>query len=862
MDTKKILASIAAVAMLGSTVTMSVSAESVTEPTTEAATSAEETTANATETEEESFHFNASPIAGSEGIEIIGFSGSSDEAVIPAEVNGKPVVKITKLADEGSIKKIVIPASVKQIAKDAFNNINGLESIEVAAESEDFASVDGVLYSKDMTKLILCPSANKITSLSIADTVTELEDGAVSGVEALEEISVGSGLTSVDKSLFTECPNIKKITVSASVETIDYEYIKAKTSIAEYDVAEDNTVYSSVDGVLYNKEKTVLYTYPSGKKDDKFELPATVEEITENAFEGCSEISAFTVASDNAHYAAVDGILFNKDMSELVKYPAVKEEAEYTVHDEVAAIADNAFEDCAALKKVTLGASLSELKGDPFSGTTAINEFAVSETNENLKAVDGIVYSADGKTIVKYPSGNAADVFTVAEEIEAIDSNAFANCKAIKAFAVAENNNFFSVADGVLLDKEGTTLVKYPSAAEAEEYVVNFNIKTVASGAFQSALNLKSVSVKNYETEIADGAFRDMNSDFVLCGNKDSAAKVYADANYMNFSAFEGAYSLGDVNLDGAVNALDASNILTEYANIATDAELSFTPEQTVAGDVSNDGELNSLDASYVLSYYAYTATTKDEEILSVRAFIKKMIEENNANKGEEDPSENEETKYDAVSSSVKVAEYLFEQLDNEAIKVGDILDDEKFAELAGKDSDIYKIAHSYVAPELDEDVDFDSLKPSDILETEYILSLLDKESELYATISDTEKLDAMTSKEAVSIVMETLNDVEGFEKEKMIKPKYYEYIMKVADALLNDYGFKVAYILDSDTIVINNGTGALLSVEGVVVTRNDKEVELTDIEVPSELQLDGDHITVSEKVEGYENVYSWFSGT
>lgn len=230
-------------------------------------------------------------------------------------------------------------------------------------------------------------------------------------------------------------------------------------------------------------------------------------------------------------------------------------------------------------------------------------------------------------------------------------------------------------------------MLNYPSAAEAEEYVVNFNIKTVASGAFQSALNLKSVSVKNYETEIADGAFRDMNSDFVLCGNKDSAAKVYADANYINFSAFEGAYSLGDVNLDGAVNALDASNILTEYANIATDAELSFTPEQTVAGDVSNDGELNSLDASYVLSYYAYTATTKDEEILSVRAFIKKMIEENNANKGEEDPSENEETKYDAVSSSVKVAEYLFEQLDKEAIKVGDILDDEKFAELAGKDS-------------------------------------------------------------------------------------------------------------------------------------------------------------------------------
>ena len=93
MDTKKILASIAAVAMLGSTVSMSVSAMSETE-TTEAISSTEETTKNDADTEGEEFHFNASPIAGSEGIEIIGFSGSSDEAVIPAEENGQRVVLV------------------------------------------------------------------------------------------------------------------------------------------------------------------------------------------------------------------------------------------------------------------------------------------------------------------------------------------------------------------------------------------------------------------------------------------------------------------------------------------------------------------------------------------------------------------------------------------------------------------------------------------------------------------------------------------------------------------------------------------------------------------------------------------------
>ncbi len=69
------------------------------------------------------------------------------------------------------------------------------------------------------------------------------------------------------------------------------------------------------------------------------------------------------------------------------------------------------------------------------------------------------------------------------------------------------------------------------------------------------------------------------------------------------------ASGLGDVDKNGAINAVDASYVLTEYASTSTNHAPSFTAEQTAAADVNKDGSVNAVDASYILSYYAYTST-------------------------------------------------------------------------------------------------------------------------------------------------------------------------------------------------------------------------------------------------------------
>ena len=83
------------------------------------------------------------------------------------------------------------------------------------------------------------------------------------------------------------------------------------------------------------------------------------------------------------------------------------------------------------------------------------------------------------------------------------------------------------------------------------------------------------------------------------------------------------AYTLGDVNDDDKINAVDASVVLTYYANISTNKDGGFDDTQKLSADVNNDGKIDAVDASCILSYYAYTSTTKDATKKSIEDFLK-----------------------------------------------------------------------------------------------------------------------------------------------------------------------------------------------------------------------------------------------
>ena len=83
-------------------------------------------------------------------------------------------------------------------------------------------------------------------------------------------------------------------------------------------------------------------------------------------------------------------------------------------------------------------------------------------------------------------------------------------------------------------------------------------------------------------------------------------------------------YTLGDLNRDGEINAVDASSVLAYYARISTNQDGGYDEEQKLAADVNYDGLINAVDASNILSYYAYVSTTK-ETPMSMEEYMKKL---------------------------------------------------------------------------------------------------------------------------------------------------------------------------------------------------------------------------------------------
>jgi len=135
--------------------------------------------------------------------------------------------------------------------------------------------------------------------------------------------------------------------------------------LAAINVGSGNTVYSSQDGVLYNKAKTTLILYPR-RKTGTFTIPDSVTSIENSAFSNCEFLTAINVGSGNTAYSSQDGVLYNKAKTTLILYPAGKPGSAFTIPAGVTSIEDIAFSVC-SLTSVTIPASVTSIGNGAFS---------------------------------------------------------------------------------------------------------------------------------------------------------------------------------------------------------------------------------------------------------------------------------------------------------------------------------------------------------------------------------------------------------------------------------------------------------------------------------------------------------------
>lgn len=181
-----------------------------------------------------------------------------------------------KAFKSNKITSIFIPQNVTSIGYSPFENCHLLEEITVDKQNRCYISIDGVLFSKDTSRLIQYPNAKKDLQYRIPDKTTLIQ-GAFAGSFYLSTIILPKSIEEIDWEDFLEC-NIENAYIPASLKNAE----KVKCSKG-YFVDDDNPYYTSEYGILYNKSKTTLYIYPYKRTGD-FELPNSLRKINPRAF--------------------------------------------------------------------------------------------------------------------------------------------------------------------------------------------------------------------------------------------------------------------------------------------------------------------------------------------------------------------------------------------------------------------------------------------------------------------------------------------------------------------------------------------------------------------------------------------------
>ncbi len=255
-------------------------------------------------------------------VEITFYSGSDLESDIPETINGKMVTSIGEgaFADCDSLRNVTIPESVKNIGENAFNSCDGLtsltipnsvtsigegafykcenlSSINVDANNKIYSSVNGVLYNKGRTELIVYPAGKMDASFTIPNSVTGIAAGAFAGCKYLTSILIPNSVKSIGEMAFSICSGLISVTIPSSVTSIGDRAFFSSGKLKNISVDSNNKNYVSAGGVLYNKNKTELIIYPAGKADTSFTIPNSVICITEAAFFGCESLTKVTIPS-------------------------------------------------------------------------------------------------------------------------------------------------------------------------------------------------------------------------------------------------------------------------------------------------------------------------------------------------------------------------------------------------------------------------------------------------------------------------------------------------------------------------------------------------------------------------------------
>jgi putative cell wall-binding protein/pimeloyl-ACP methyl ester carboxylesterase len=424
--------------------------------------------------------------------QITKYIGTGGNVTIPSTLGGYPVTSIGNYAFSycSGLTSISLSQGLTSIGNNAFQYCDSLTSINL---TQGVTSIGNSAFYH----------CRGLTSISLP--VTSIGISAFSGCSGLTSISLP--VTSIGDYAFSNCSGLTSISLPQEVISIGEASFSFCTSLTNISVAVDNINYKSIDGVLYNKDGTILIQFPCGLTG--INLPQGVTSIANYAFSGCTGLTSINLSQG------------------------------------VTSIGNSAFSGCSGLTSISLSQGLTSIGNRTFSGCSGLTSISLPQ---GVTSIGNYAFSScDSLTSISLPQGVTSigmsafsscyslTSISLPQGVTSIGDYAFIYCQSLTSISLSQG--LTSIGNRTFSGCSGLTSISLPQG-----------VTSIGNYAFQYCDSLTSISLLQGLTSIGNHAF----------SSCDSLTSISLPQGITSISedTFEYCYSLTSISLPQGVTSI------------------------------------------------------------------------------------------------------------------------------------------------------------------------------------------------------------------------------------------------------------------------------------------------------------------
>ena len=417
---------------------------------------------------------------------------------------------ITDVIDK-TVSKVIIPDVIVGIDDGAFSActkiktiIGNATNVSTVAKQTKSSSFSVNITSGTSINAYVFSGCNRLTSVTIGNSVTSIGDSAFEGCTGLTSVTIPDSVTRIYGAAFRDCTGLTSVTIGNSVTSISKSAFSNCTGLTSIIVVEGNSKYHSAGNCLI---ETATKTLISGFKTSVIPTDGTVTNIGKDAFYGCIGLTSVTIP------------------------------------DSVTSIGNSAFYGCTGLTSITIPDSVTSIGSSAFSSCNKLQDIYITDIAAwcNISELDNLMYYGSSNKKL-YINNELATSITIPNGVTTIPSYAFSGCTGLTNVTIPDSVT--SIGSSAFRDCTGLTSITIPDS-----------VTSVGSSAFCGCTGLTSIVIPDRVTSIGSSAFSGCTGLTTVNWN----AVACKSAGSSGYSIFSNCFNLATVNIGANVKIIPSS---------------------------------------------------------------------------------------------------------------------------------------------------------------------------------------------------------------------------------------------------------------------------------------------------------------